>query len=291
LPKIDLHLHTTASDGLLTPAQLVKMAAGIGMNIIAITDHDTVNGVLPALEAARVYPSLSVIPGVEINTDVPRAEVHMLGYFVDYENEELQENLSELRNSRETRAQQMVEKLDKLGIKIKYSRLVELADGGAIGRPHVAHALQEAGHVSSFEDAFERLIGRNCPAYVEHKKMTPLDVVRLITRSGGVPVMAHPDNIPGLENMIKELAAAGLKGMEIYYGDYTGETIQRLLGIARRNGLIATGGSDYHAFNNEKETRIGNVNVPAECARDLISLGLKSNPETASQYDVIDDRV
>ncbi|OGO17422.1 MAG: hypothetical protein A2Z02_05090 [Chloroflexi bacterium RBG_16_48_7] len=289
--KIDLHLHTTASDGLLSPAQLVKLAADIGMDIIAVTDHDTVNGIVPALEAAREFNSLSIIPGVEINTDVPKAEVHMLGYFIDYENGELLENLSELRSSRETRARQMVEKLGKLGIKIQYSRLVELADGGAIGRPHVAHALLEAGCVSSFEEAFEKYIGRNAPAYVEHKKMTPLDVVKLIVKSSGGPVLAHPDNIPNLENLVKELVLAGLKGMEIYYGDYGEDSIQRLLTIARRYDLIATGGSDYHAFNSIKETRIGNASVPAESARNLIKLALKTNPKMASRYEFINDQV
>jgi len=291
LLKIDLHLHTTASDGLLSPAQLVKLASDIKMDIIAVTDHDTVNGVIPALEAARTLNSLAVIPGVEINTDVPKAEVHMLGYFIDYENVELQENLSDLRSSRETRARQMIAKLDKLGIKIQYSRLVELADGGAIGRPHIAHALREAGYVSSFEEAFEKYIGRNGPAYVEHKKMTPLDVVKLITRSKGVPILAHPDNIPNLENLLKELVPAGLKGMEIYYGDYGEEAIQRLLLIAKRYGLIATGGSDYHAFNSDKETRIGTVSVPAESIRNLVAAGMKTNPLMAASYAFVNEQV
>jgi 3',5'-nucleoside bisphosphate phosphatase len=289
--KIDLHLHTTASDGLLSPPQMVKLAVDIGMNIIAITDHDTVNGIEAALKAAKDFPSVSVIPGVEINTDVPKAEVHMLGYFIDCENAELLENLIELRSSRETRAQKMVEKLGNLGMKIQYSRLLELSDGGAIGRPHVAHALREAGYVSSFEEAFNKYIGRNAPAYVEHKKMTPMEVVKLIAKSGGVPVLAHPDNIPNLENLVKELTQAGLKGMEIFYGDYTGEVIQRLLAIAKRHGLIATGGSDYHAFNNDKETRIGNVKVPDESARNLVSLALKTNPGLASAYKYICEQV
>jgi 3',5'-nucleoside bisphosphate phosphatase len=283
--KIDLHLHTTASDGLMSPAQLVKLASDIGMDIIAVTDHDTVNGVVPALDAVKALnTTLAVIPGVEINTDVPKAEVHMLGYFVDYNNDELLENLIELRSSRETRAMQMVEKLNKLGLKIQYSRLVELADGGAIGRPHVANALREAGYVASFEEAFNRYIGRNCPAYVEHKKMTPVDVAGLITRCKGIPVLAHPDNIPDLENMIQQLIPVGLKGMEIYYGNYTPDVIKRLLSIAKSHGLIATGGSDYHAFNKENETRIGEVSVPVEVIRNLVALGIKSNPDMASKY-------
>jgi len=288
--KSDLHLHTTASDGMLTPENLVKLALNKNLDVIAITDHDTVGGVLSALDTAKLLNSITVIPGVEINTDVPETEVHVLGYFIDFENKNLLDNLSELRSSREDRAKLMVEKLHNLGMHIKYSRLTELAEGGAIGRPHVAHALIEAGYVSAFQEAFDKYIGRGRPAYVAHKKMSPEEVVNLIRETGGIPVLAHPYNINDLENLIKKLLPAGLAGMEVHYGDYTENVINELLKIANRYNLIATGGSDYHAFNTEKETMIGDVNVPEESVIKLMSEAKIRNPHLISKFKILDNQ-
>ena len=156
---VDLHLHTTASDGRLAPEEVVRLAAEKGLTVIAITDHDSVEGVQPALEAATAFPSLRVIPGVEINTDAPGGAVHILGYFMDYEDEEFQTTLKELRQSRELRAHQMIDKLEGLGVHVEWQRVQELAAGGSMGRPHIAQAMLENGQISSFEEAFIRYIG------------------------------------------------------------------------------------------------------------------------------------
>src|SRR3990172_548951 len=161
---VDLHLHTTASDGRLTPTQLVKMAAERGLRFIAITDHDSTEGVAEALAAARPYPSLTVIPGVEGSTDIPRGEIHILGYYVNYLDPELQAILEKLRDSRELRAKNMIAKLGELGIHIRWERIEELAGGGSVGRPHIAQAMLEAGYIASLQEAFIRYIGRTGPA-------------------------------------------------------------------------------------------------------------------------------
>jgi len=167
--RADLHLHTTASDGRLTPRELVRKAVELKLDVIAITDHDSVEGVLPALEEAKSFTQLMVIPGVEINTDVPKGEVHILGYFVDYRDPGLNHTLEELRNSRYERGKNMVAKLTEIGINVDWGRVQELAGGGSIGRPHIAQAMLEQGYISSLREAFTKYIGRNSPAYVERK--------------------------------------------------------------------------------------------------------------------------
>jgi 3',5'-nucleoside bisphosphate phosphatase len=284
--KSDLHLHTTASDGRLSPAQLVELAVKKGLDVIAVTDHDTVEGLRMALDTAKKLQSICVIPGVEINTDVPGAEVHMLGYFIDFDDGDFLEALSSLRNARETRAVQMLSKLDKLGMHISWEKLKGLSKDSSIGRPHVAQALVEAGYVLSFQEAFEKFIGRGKPAYVEHKKMTPVEVVKLITEARGVPVLAHPDSIPGLAKMLKALKEQGLMGLETYYGSYSHEVIHKLLKLAKLNSLVPTGGTDYHAFNDSKETMIGGTQPPPEYLRELFKLGSMRNPWLFEKYGI-----
>ena len=270
--KADLHLHTTASDGKLSPGELVKLAAQKGLDVIAITDHDSVDGVWPAISAAKSFPTLSVIPGVELSTDVPQGEVHVLGYFIDYEDRNFADRLCRLRESRERRAIQMVSKLGDLGMEIKWERVMELAQGGAVGRPHIAQALLEAGYVTSFREAFDKYIGRTGPAYAEREKMTPVESVALIKDAGGLPVLAHPANIGELNLLVPELVKAGLVGIEVFYTKYTPEIMSRLLTIAACYKLVATGGTDYHHFKDGVEDCIGSVLVPQGSVRQLISL-------------------
>jgi predicted metal-dependent phosphoesterase TrpH len=282
--KSDLHLHTTASDGLLHPEALVKLAIEVGLDVIAITDHDTVDGVLPALWAAGNSESLSVVPGVEISTALPHNEVHVLGYFIDFERDSFLQALAELRNSREVRARQMIQKLDAMNIKIKWENLMQIARDSTIGRPHMAQALLQAGYVNSFQEAFEKYIGKDGPAYVEHKKMKPAEVVRFIGDSDGIPVLAHPDNIIGLETLIVELKGAGLVGLETYYNGYSDETRQRLLGLCRKYDLLPTGGTDYHGFHDKAETMIGDSPVPAESVVMLYSMAQKTSGQLLKKY-------
>ncbi|MCL0092011.1 PHP domain-containing protein [Dehalococcoidales bacterium] len=272
MTKVDLHIHSTASDGSLSPADIVHKSVEQGLSIIAIADHDSVAGIVPALVAAKAFPQLRVIPCVEISTDVPDGEVHVLGYFIDYTSYELLTTLEKLRHSRRERAQGMIAKLRDLGIHIEWQRVQEIAGSGAIGRPHLAQAMLEKGYVTSVKEAFTNYINQGGPAYVEREKMTPVAAVELILKANGLPVLAHPLTINEPEMMIVELKAAGLVGIEAYYDGYTTEEINKLVSLAARHNLIASGGSDYHGLDANTETMIGGVNMPEESAEQLIAL-------------------
>lgn len=272
MSAVDLHIHSTASDGLLSPAEVVRKSAEAGLTVIALADHDAVDGIVPALEAAKAFPGLKVIPCVEINTDIPRGEAHVLGYFIDYTNPELLATLRRMRNSRQERAQKMIAKLKNLGLPIEWERVKEIAGSGSMGRPHIAQALLEKGYIASTKEAFTRYIGWGGPAYAERDKMTPVEAVEIILQADGLPVLAHPFTIPDPEAMIVKLKASGLVGIEAYYGGYTAEEIARLVRLARRYSLITTGGSDYHGLDDSTETMIGGADVPIESAERLIAL-------------------
>lgn len=283
MSKVDLHIHSTASDGRLSPADIVHKAVKLGLTIIAIADHDSVDGIAPALVAAQAFPRLKVIPCVEISTDVPHGEVHVLGYFIDYTDHKLMAILDRLRNSRKLRAHRMIAKLGRFGIHIEWQRVQEIAGSGSIGRPHLAQAMLEKGYVASLKEAFTKYIGRGAPAYVEREKMTQVEVVELVLRANGLPVLAHPLTTDDLEIRVNELKAAGLVGLEAYYDGYTINEISELLSLANKYNLIATGGSDYHGLDTGTETMIGGADVPMESAKRLIALaerqGLKlANP-------------
>ncbi len=279
--EVDLHLHTTFSDGRLTPTQLVRLCAQRGLRVIAITDHDTTNGLPEALETVRAFPHMSLIPGIELSTDVPGGEVHLLGYFVNYTDQSFQDTLSRFRDGRQDRARRMVEKLNDLGVKISWERVKEIAAGAAIGRPHIAQAMVEAGYVQYPKDAFERYIGRNGVAYVERLKLTPVEAVRLLRKNGALPVMAHPtysstkagrDEVANLRETLQGLRDAGLVGMEVYYGDYTPEQVAMLSRLADELGLVPCGGSDYHASGNPGEPEPGTVGPPLSTVKALEAL-------------------
>jgi len=271
--RADLHTHSTYSDGVLTPKQLVDYAYSRGVRILALTDHDITDGIPEALEAARAYPDMLLIPGIEMSTDVPGNEVHVLGYFIDWQDAEFQRVLARLRDSRVDRARRMVERLAELGVPVSWERVRELASEGAVGRPHIAQALVEAGHVSSVNEAFELYLGRNRPAYVEREKMTPAEVVQLLRKVGGLAVLAHPRELEGqLDGLLPELKAAGLVGMEVYYQDYTPEEIQRLLAWARRFDLLPLGGSDYHGLGGPQQREPGDIPLPDEPVQQLLAL-------------------
>jgi 3',5'-nucleoside bisphosphate phosphatase len=277
---VDLHVHSKASDGKYSPGEIVSKAAALGMLFIALADHDSVEGVGPAIEAAKAFPGLRVIPCVEISTDLAGGEAHILGYFVDFTSPELGEALARFRNSRETRAQKMIGKLHNLGINISWERVKEIAGAGSVGRPHVAQAMLEKGYISSLKEAFNKYIGQGCPAYVEREKMTPAEAVALVSRSGGLPVLAHPFTVNDPEPMIVNLKAAGLVGIEAYYGSYSNEEVGSLIALARKYGLVATGGSDYHGMDESNETMLGAAEVPVESAEQLIKLSGKPGKES-----------
>lgn len=278
MSKVDLHMHTTASDGRFTPEEIVHQAVEKGLTVIGIADHDSVDGIAPALMAAEAFPSLKVIPCVEISTDVPNGEVHILGYFIDYDNPDLQARLARARHTRRERAQGMVAKLNNLGVNIEWERVQEIAGTGSIARPHIAQAMLEKGYVATLKEAFNKYIGRSGPAYVEREKMTPMEAVELVLWANGLPVLAHPLTMNDLETAVIELKLAGLVGIETYYNGYTAEEINMLVSLAKKYNLITTGGSDYHGLEGIKETTMGGVEVSMESAEQLIALAEQRKP-------------
>jgi hypothetical protein len=280
--KADLHCHTTFSDGSLTPTQLVARAVQRGLEVMALTDHDCTDGLPEALEAASRYPGFLLIPGIELSTDVPQNEVHVLGYFIDWQSPTFQERLSHLRLSRLNRGEAMVGKLRGLGIDLSWERVQEIAGDGAVGRPHIALAMIESGHIKTLDEAFEKYLGRNGPAYVEREKMTPAEAVELITGVGGLPVLAHPGQLQDLDRFLEELKEAGLLGMEVYYQDYGPGDVERLLAAARRQDLLPLGGSDYHGLGTARERDLGDIPLPFEPVEQLIALARQRGRITAS---------
>jgi len=264
---IDLHTHSTASDGLLTPAQLVALAVERGLRALALTDHDTVAG-LPEAGAAATAAGLQFIPGVELSTHVTAGEVHVLGYFIDPTDPTLSAALAQFRDAREGRAATIVERLTAAGAPITLERVLAFA-GGSIGRPHVARALVEAGHATSINDAFERWLVRGRAGYVDRFRLTPPDAVRLICAARGVPVLAHPHSADDLGTLLPELVAAGLAGIECYYGDYDDLRKREYLALAKRYGLVATGGTDFHGTGVAHRRPLGGTWLPPETVATL----------------------
>ena len=274
MARVDLHLHSTASDGQYSPTQVVQLALEKQVEVISLTDHDTLSGVQEALDAARASGGVTVIPGVEISTDVPgKYEIHMLGYYVDMDHASLQERLAAMSVSRLDRAHRIWERLEQIGCAIPWERVLALSGDGVVGRPHIAQALVEAGYVASVQEAFQRYIGRDAEAYVPRPKLLPQQAIELILDAGGVPVLAHPSYV--VEH-IPSLVKAGLAGLEAYYGNYTEVEQQFLARLAHKHGLVATGGSDYHGPMVLDSADIGQVDVPwsavegLEAARDRI---------------------
>ncbi len=264
--RVDLHTHSTASDGELAPPDLVRLALERGLTTIALTDHDSIAGIDAAIGAAR-GTALEVVPGVELSADVPQGEVHVLGYFVDWHAADFLAMLAQFRDGRYGRAEKMTQKLTALGAPISFERVKEIAGDAAIGRPHVAQALLEAGHVATVTEAFDKYIGRNGPAYVERFRLTPEDAVALILRAGGVPVLAHPREVT---DWIFPLVKAGLLGLEVHYGLYDDATRAALARLAKQYGLIATGGSDFHGLNKMGHmSGLGGNAVPPEVVDQL----------------------
>ncbi len=266
---VDLHLHTLASDGRLTPTELVRLVARQGLRTVSVSDHDTTDGLEEAFEAAKEFPGLRIIPGIELSADVPEDEVHVLGYFIDPENQELQVELRRFREGRVDRARTMVEKLNSLGIQLDWERVQHFAGDGSVGRPHIALAMVEAGYCDEPKDAFPGYLGRNGLAYVERTKLTPAEAVSMIRKAGGAAVLAHPAYMNDMEAGIANLAGIGLSGMEVHYANYREDTIRQLARLAREYGLIPCGGSDYHGLGNKGEFLPGENGPPMETVDQL----------------------
>lgn len=258
----DLHTHSNASDGEHSPEEVIALARERGVDVLALTDHDTTAGIERALAAAQAAGDIELIPGVELSTDIPGYEIHILGYFVDWHNPDFQVMLNKFRDGRVGRAEKIVAKLEALGAPISFARVQELAGDANIGRPHIARVLLEAGHVATMQEAFDKYLANDKPAYVEHYSLPPEQAVQLILSAGGLPVYAHPR---GATQFVPQLVQAGLIGLECYYAEYDEREQSELVDVAKRYGLIATGGSDFHGMHKMGHMNaLGKVHVPPE---------------------------
>lgn len=267
LKYIDLHTHTTASDGSMTPVELIRHAFNKELAAVAVTDHDTVSGIGQALEEGDRL-GIEVIAGVEISVNFS-TEMHLLGYFLNGRYEPILKTLEDLRERREERNPRIVNKLNELGFDITMEEVNGNAEGGNVGRPHIARVLIEKGYVKSMDEAFEKYLGAGRPAYFKKDKLLPREGIAEITRSGGIPVLAHPFFIGlpygQLDHLVGKLAGYGLKGIEAYYSWHTEEQTSSLLRIAAKHGILVTGGSDFHgSFKPDIEigTGTGSLKVP-----------------------------
>ncbi|MCY3657339.1 MAG: PHP domain-containing protein [Chloroflexota bacterium] len=264
MSKGDFHTHSTHSDGVRSPTELIDLAYKRGVRVMALTDHDTLDGLEEAEAAAARHPGFLLVPGVELSCDVPGTEVHMLGYFIDRKDARLQEQLDSFREGRIDRAQRIIGALERLGAPIEWERVQELAGEASVGRPHIAQALLEAGHIEHFNEAFDRFIGRDGPAYAERVKLEPPDAIAMIRDAGGLAVFAHPGFTKEYERVARELADAGLFGLEAYYKNYDPEVVASLVALADGLGIFALGGSDHHGIDREGERQPGDIPLPDE---------------------------
>lgn len=267
MTRADLHVHSTASDGTLTPVELVRLARQLQLDSIAITDHDTTTGVQAAQQAAD--GRVSIIPGIEIGARSADAKVDILGYYIDPHHTDLQQRLESFKLNRQQRGQMMVERLAEMGVVVQWSRVVALAGGDLVGRPHIARALVEAGYVSTTKEAFDRYIGSSQPAYVARVTLSPEEAVSMIHAAGGAAVLAHPVFVRDFPVVVEQLAAVGLDGIEVMYPQHTPEIEAQARQLAERYGLVMTGGSDFHGLDMPDKAMLGSTLAPEGAAEAL----------------------
>lgn len=267
----DLHIHTTASDGRITPRNILKHALEAGLSYISITDHDTVNGLLDLYQGITDKNNdISIIPGIEFSTDLPENEVHILGYHIDVYHLELREQLDILTAHRHERAKQIIHKLKQLGYVIDYLRVIELAqDATSIGRPHIARALVEKGYFSTVAEVFAVLLDKNGSAYVPHYKLNPSQVITLIKKAGGIPVLAHPGLVRDDSIVLELIHNYGILGLEVYHPAHSQLQTETYLEMANRYQLFVTGGSDFHGISTRFPQKLGVFTIPATLAKKL----------------------
>jgi len=270
---IDLHTHTSASDGTLSPRELVARAGRLGVNILSVTDHDTISGLKEARIIAKDY-AIEFISGVELNTDADQDEIHILGYFIDPENEHLCTTLKELGMEREERCIRMLQKLEGFGVNPGIENVRAFSVGESIGRPHIARAMIEMGLVSDFEEAFSKYIGSRAPCYIPRKKVKPTDAVKLILSAGGIPVLAHPGLIENFSKQFPILLEAGLMGIEAYYPKHSPLQIDYFARLAKKHSLLVTAGTDYHGPGGGHSISPGFPGVPKEVIEKIRKLVL-----------------
>lgn len=253
LRKIDLHMHTLQSDGTLTPEQLVERAKSRGVSCIALTDHDTVSGIKRAQKAGEEH-GVEVIPGVEISVIFEPGTMHILGYFIDIENQSLLKGLEGIQKDRRERNPKIIEKLNQLGMKITLEEVEKVSGGDQIGRPHFARVMLEKGYIKDFKEAFDKYLGKGTPAYVDKRRVSSRDAIKMIRDAGGVASLAHPKQLKvdagkNFEKEIEKLVDEGLTGLEVYSSCQSPGEVAYYKEVAKRFNLVMTGGSDFHGGN------------------------------------------
>lgn len=262
----DLHIHSSFSDGNLSPHEIIREAEDIGLSGIAITDHDCLEAIIPALEASSDY-SVEVIPAVELTAEINNTEVHILGYFIDYKKKSFIKKIRLLCQAREERMHKMVEKLNTLGIKINPEDVLESSGEGSVGRLHLARILLKKGYIKTISEAFQKYIGNRAPCYADRFKLLPREAIKMIKGVGGIAVLAHPYNMNN-DALIVELVRDGLEGIEVYHPDHSGSVIAHYLEMAKRYCLLITGGSDCHGSDKGKRS-LGSIKIPYELVEKL----------------------
>ncbi len=268
---IDLHAHTTASDGALSPEALVRLAKDCGVSVLAVTDHDTLAGV-PAAMAEGARADLQIVPGAEVTAYVDDLEVHILGHFIDPGDSRLAEFLASSRDDRVERVRRMVDKLWALGLPLDADEILTQvqASGSSVGRPHVAQAMVRRGYVASVQEAFDRYLTPGKPAHVERSRLPAADVIVAIKRAGGVPSLAHP-GVYGRDEIIPRLVEEGLMGLEVHHPDHASDAIFRYERMRLQFGILAVGGSDYHGTPGLRLSSLGSPSL-AEAEFERLSI-------------------
>jgi predicted metal-dependent phosphoesterase TrpH len=274
--EVDLHVHTCCSDGKLTPQEIIIKANSVGIKYLSITDHDTTEAISDAIKFAKTIPEINIIPGIELSAEFENSELHILGYYIDFHSQSLENVLIEYREKRLLRAKLILKKLRSIGISISFGRLKEIAGKGSIGRPHIAKALVEKGYARNIGDAFYKFLSEKGQSFIPRDKPTVNTVINLIHSLGGVAVLAHPFWIDNLENTLSTLKKIGLDGIEVFYSNYNSDKIIKLKKFAERFNLIPCGGSDYHGLDDSRKLEIGMIGPPVS----TIALLKKSKPFT-----------
>ena len=270
--KIDLHMHSTFSDGHLTPTNLVRLLARRGLDVAALTDHDSTEGLDEATAEAERHSGLRIIPGVEISASHPSrsdADVHVLGYFVDHTNVLFRQQLLELRDERDDRGQRMLAKLAALGYPLEWERVKQIAEEAGVGRPHIAQAMVERGYLTDYRQAFDGLLNDGGTAFVGRSRLTMEGAAEMINAAGGVAVLAHPLYYDGYERLLPTLADMGIAGFEAHYAQFSTEQQRGLLALAERYDMLPCGGSDYHATDRDDEALPGTDGPPLAVLEEL----------------------
>lgn len=276
---IDLHAHTTASDGVLSPQELVRFAKDCNISVLAVTDHDTLEG-LPAAMAEASQVGLEVVTGVEITAHVGDLEIHILGHFIDPDDNQLAAFLASSRHDRIERAHRMIAKLWALGLPLDADEVLSMARGSSVGRPHVARAMIRRGYVTSMKEAFDRYLTTGKPGYVERSRIPAFGVIRTIKEAGGVPSLAHPGQYSH-DEIIPSLVQHGLMGLEVYHLEHDTESLFRYERACLRYGLLAVGGSDYHGTPGLRSSGLGRSLVP-EAKFEQLRAAASASRTTAS---------